>query len=184
MANGTYKDIEKVVAGDRVITGNGTATTVVKAWCTGIREVVAIRHVASGVETYATPDHRYLTGDLSSVSAATVASSGYARVLEKPTRFGASKVGWKEIGSADRDALLFPRTVRFELPEHLRLDLRDYAVRESRLSRYNLVIEESEDLGYLLGLLPRRRARLPQQQRQERLRPGLLLRRQPRDRHP
>ncbi|MDP9181171.1 MAG: IMP dehydrogenase, partial [Actinomycetota bacterium] len=151
MADGTYKGIEKVVAGDRVITGDGRPTSVVKAWCTGVREVVAVRHTTSGIETYATPDHRYLTGDLSSVSLATVASKGYARVLTKPTRFGDNKIGWKEIGEVDRDVLLFPRKVQFELPEHLRLDLRDYAVREKQLARYNVVVEESEDLGYLLG---------------------------------
>jgi inosine-5'-monophosphate dehydrogenase len=151
MADGTYKNIEDVVAGDRVITGDGRATTVVKAWCTGIREVVAVRHTTCGVETYATPDHRYLTGDLSSVSLATVATRGYAKVLTKPTRFGHSKIGWKEIGEVDRDVLLFPRQVRFELPEHLRLDLRDYPVREAQLARYNVVVEESEDLGYVLG---------------------------------
>ncbi len=151
MANGTYRDIEKVVAGDRVITGDGRPTTVVKAWCTGVREVVGIRHTTSGAETFATADHRYLTGDLSSVSTATVAGRGYVKVLEKPTRFGNSKIGWKEIGSVDRDVLLFPRSVQLELPERLRLDLRDYAVRETRLERYNVVVEESEDLGYMLG---------------------------------
>ncbi len=151
MANGTYKDIDKVVAGDRVITGNGLPTTVVKAWCTGVREVVAVRHTANGAETFATPDHRYLTGDLSTVSAAAVASRGYVKVLERATRLGSSKIDWREIGTVDRDALLFPSDLHFELPEHLRLDLREYAVRESTLGRYNEVIEESEDLGYLLG---------------------------------
>jgi inosine-5'-monophosphate dehydrogenase len=151
MADGTYKNIEDVVAGDRVITGDGRATNVVNAWCTGVREVVAVRHTTSGVETYATADHRYLTGDLSSVSAATVTSKGYARVLTKPTRFGDSKIGWKEIGEVDRDVLLFPRHVQFELPERLRLDLRDYTIDARSLARYNVVVEESEDLGYLLG---------------------------------
>jgi len=151
MADGTYKNIEDVVVGDRVITGEGRPTTVVNAWCTGIREVVAVRHTTSGVETYATPDHRYLTGDLSSVSRATLASRGYAKVLEKPTRWGDSKIGWKEIGYVEGDVLLFPRRVQFELPERLRLDLRDYAIREEKLDRYNAVVEESEDLGYLLG---------------------------------
>jgi inosine-5'-monophosphate dehydrogenase len=151
MADATYKNIEDVVAGDRVITGSGEATTVVRAWCTGIREVVGVRHVASGAETFATADHRYLTGDLSTVSAATVSSRGYAKVLDKPTRLGESKIGWREIGSVERDALLMPRTVSFELPAHLRLDLRDYAVRAASLDRYNVVIEDSADLGFLLG---------------------------------
>jgi inosine-5'-monophosphate dehydrogenase len=139
MADGTYRDIDKVVAGDRVITGDGQPTTVVKAWCTGVREVVAVRHTTSGVETFATPDHRYLTGDVSSVSRAGLASRGSVDVLERPTSPGAGTICWREIGTVDRDALLFPRHVRFELPEHLRLDLRAD------------VIEESEDLGYLLG---------------------------------
>jgi IMP dehydrogenase/GMP reductase len=151
MADATYRNIEDVRAGDRVVTGDGRATTVVRAWCTGVREVVAVRHVASGAETYATADHRYLTGDLSTVSRATVASRGYARVLAQATRLGESKVGWREIGAAGRDALLMPRTASFELPEHLRLDLRDYALREGNLGRYNLVIEDSADLGFLLG---------------------------------
>jgi IMP dehydrogenase/GMP reductase len=151
MADATYRNIEDVRAGDRVITGDGRATTVVRAWCTGVREVVAVRHVASGAETYATADHRYLTGDLSSVSRATVASRGYVGALAQPTRLGESKIGWREIGAADRDVLLMPRTVRFELPEHLRLDLRDYALREGNLARYNVVVEDSEDLGFLLG---------------------------------
>jgi len=151
MADGTYKNIEDVVVGDRVITGEGRPTTVVNAWCTGIREVVAVRHTTSGVETYATPDHRYLTGDLSSVSEVTLASRGYAKVLDKPTRLGTKKIGWKEIGEADRDVLLFPRHVQFELPEHLRLDLREFVTASVPAERYNLVVEESADLGYLIG---------------------------------
>ena len=41
MADATYKNIEDVVAGDRVITMNGAPVTVVKAWCTGVREVMS-----------------------------------------------------------------------------------------------------------------------------------------------
>src|SRR3954451_9180201 len=68
MADGTYKDIETIVAGDRVITADGRPTRVVRAWCTGVREVISVRHSASGIPTRATPDHRYLVGDLSSVA--------------------------------------------------------------------------------------------------------------------
>jgi inosine-5'-monophosphate dehydrogenase len=151
MADGTYKDIEKVVAGDRVITGSGRPTRVVGAWCTGVREVVAVRHTAYGVPTYATPDHRYLVGDLSSVPATAAASAGYAKTLARRMRTGDSKIGWQEIGEVFRGTLLAPRSIAFEWPAHLRLDLRDYAIRESRLRRYNAVIEDSKDLGFLLG---------------------------------
>src|SRR4051794_22082018 len=106
MADATYKNIEDVVAGDRVITMHGKPATVLKSWCTGTRDVVSVRHVASGAETVATPDHRFFTGDLSSVSPTSLRSRGYARVLRQPTRFGLSKLGWKEIGQVERDALL------------------------------------------------------------------------------
>ena len=152
MADASYKNIEDVVAGDRVITMHGKPATVLKSWCTGRREVMAIRHVASGVETVATPDHRYFTGDLSSVSPGSLSSRGYARVLRQPTRFGVSKLGWKEIGQVDRDVLLMPRHVHFELPERLELRLEDFAVRQDKqLARYERTITDTEDLGFLIG---------------------------------
>jgi inosine-5'-monophosphate dehydrogenase len=63
MADATYKNIEDVVEGDRVITMHGKPATVLKAWCTGVREVMAVRHVASNEETLATPDHRFWVRD-------------------------------------------------------------------------------------------------------------------------
>jgi IMP dehydrogenase/GMP reductase len=151
MADGTYRDIEKIRRGDRVIGGTGCPTTVVSAGCTGVREIIGVRHVASGATTYATADHRYLVGDLSSATVASVASSGYVKQLTKQTRTGGSKIGWQEIGEVERAILLMPRRIEFEWPEHLQIDLADYAVRAGRLSRYNRVIEDSDDLGYMLG---------------------------------
>src|SRR5216684_668364 len=92
MANSTYKNIEDIQSGDRVINMNGEPVTVVKAWCTGIREVMTLRHTASYRETQVTPDHRYLVGDLTTVNASTLASRGYVRILENPTRLGVSKI--------------------------------------------------------------------------------------------
>src|SRR5947209_6278863 len=69
MADSTYKNIEDVIAGDRVINMHGVPVTVKRAWCTGVRDVVALRHVASAHETVATPDHNFFVGDLSTVGA-------------------------------------------------------------------------------------------------------------------
>ena len=38
MADSTYKNVEDVVAGDRVINMNGDPVAVHAAWCTGVRE--------------------------------------------------------------------------------------------------------------------------------------------------
>ena len=152
MANATYKNIEDVREGDRVINMHGQPVTVVKSWCTGVRDVMAVRHTASALETVCTPDHRFFVGDLSSVASGTVASRGYANVLTKPTRTGISKLGWQEIGTAERAALLAPGRVDFELPPGFRIDLREFAVRTRRqLDRYHVDIEQSYELGYLFG---------------------------------
>jgi inosine-5'-monophosphate dehydrogenase len=151
MADATYKNIEDVVAGDRVINMHGAPVTVLKAWCTGVREVLALRHTQSGRPTVVTPDHRFWLGDLSSMSAASVSSRGYAAALANPTRYGESKRGWQEIGSAGRAVALAPRRIAFELPEHIRIDLHDFAVRPSRLKWYHTDLKDSYDLGFLFG---------------------------------
>src|SRR3990170_4813412 len=97
MADATYKNIEDVRPGDRVINMVGYPVTVKAAWCTGIREVIALRHAAAPGETLVTPDHQYYVGDYSTAREA-VGSRGYAAVLDRPTRFGVPKRGWREIG--------------------------------------------------------------------------------------
>src|SRR5258708_6557006 len=152
MANSTYKNIEEIRPGDRVINMNGEPVTVVNAWCTGIREVMTLRHTASHRHTQVTPDHRYLVGDLTTVSAATVASKGYMSVLENPTRFGVSKIRWKEIGESELDTMLLPRHIAFELPQDFEIDLREFAIRqEKQLARYQTTIADSYELGYVFG---------------------------------
>jgi IMP dehydrogenase/GMP reductase/intein/homing endonuclease len=152
MANATYKNIEDIQPGDRVINRNGEPVTVINAWCTGVREVMALRHTASYRETYVTPDHRYLVGNLTTVSAATLASRGYAKVLECPTRLGISKIRWKEIGESERDIMLLPRHITFELPQGFEIDLRDFAILQGKpLARYQTNIPDTYELGYVFG---------------------------------
>ncbi len=150
MADATYRNIEDVRPGDRVINMHGDAVSVRAAWCTGTREVMAVRHVAAPLETVVTPDHRYFVGALASAPAV-VASRGYAAVLDRPTRMGEPKRGWREIGDADDTVLLLPKQIAFELPDELRIDLHDFARRPSRLARYRTDIRDSYELGYVLG---------------------------------
>ncbi|HVX85069.1 MAG TPA: IMP dehydrogenase [Phycisphaerae bacterium] len=152
MADATYRNIENVQPGDRVINMHGRPVTVLKAWCTGVRDVIALRHTASTRTTFVTPDHRYFVGDLNSTSALSVASRGFASILEQPTRTGDTKLKWKPIGELDRDVLLLPRQIRFERPDHFLIDLRDFALRKHKqLDRYNTAIADSYELGYVFG---------------------------------
>jgi inosine-5'-monophosphate dehydrogenase len=151
MADSTYKNIEDVSAGDRVINMHGEPVTVRKAWCTGIRKVVAVRHTASAGETVVTADHNYWVGELATVSAASLASRGYVGVLDRPTKRGTSKLRWKEVGEATGDTFLLPRHAAFELPDHFAFDIGEFAKRESRLGRYRRDTEDSYVLGYMFG---------------------------------
>ena len=108
-------------------------------------------HTSSPLETLVTPDHAYWVGDLNTVSARTLTGAGYVRMLERPLRTGESKLRWKEIGEIERDVLLLPRRIAFELPDHLEVDLTTFAVRETRLERYHTRIEDSYELGFVLG---------------------------------
>jgi IMP dehydrogenase/GMP reductase/intein/homing endonuclease len=150
MADATYKNIEDVRAGDRVINMYGDPVTVRVAWCTGVREVVGVRHVASPGETLVTPDHRYFVGDYSTARTAVLAH-GYAAVLDKPTRTGAPKRGWREIGDAEDVVLLLPRQITFEVPDTLEINLAEFAQRASKLARYRVEVEDSYELGYVFG---------------------------------
>ena len=151
MANAQYKNIETIQVGDRVINQYGQAVTVVKSWCTGVREVMQVRHTNSLFGTLVTPDHQYFMGDLTTVSPATVSSKGYADVLEKPTRLSQSKLAWHAIGELEHGTCLLPRQVQFELPETFELDLHDYGTCQRSLARYQRFIRPSYSLGYLLG---------------------------------
>ena len=146
-ANGMYKNIEDVRPGDRVINMYGDPVTVVKAWCTGVREVIAVRHVAWPRETLVTPEHRFWVGDLATTSAATVRSKGYVATLERPTKCGDSKLGWKMIGDATRDVFLLPRRIAFELPDEFTIDLAQFG----RVVRGRPSVSSSYALGYAFG---------------------------------
>jgi len=151
MADAIYKNVEHVHPGDRVINMHGEPVTVRNAWCTGVREVVGVRHVASPRETFVTPDHNYWVGDLSTVTKASLEARGYVEVLERPTKQGLSKLDWKEIGTAEGDALLVPRRIAFDLSDGFTIDLREFSVRESRLRRYRTDLRDSYALGYVFG---------------------------------
>ena len=152
MANGTYKNIEDVKVGERVLNMHGQPVSVVNSWCTGVREVIAVRHVHSARETVVTPDHRFFVGDLSTVNAAAVASKGYAGILNKPTRQGESKLRWKQVGEAEGDVFLLPRQLKFEWPAALHIDLHDFAHNHDALeARYRTALTQGYDLGYVFG---------------------------------
>src|SRR3989338_4591870 len=66
IANGTYKNIEEIKPGERVINKNGKIAK--KAFCTGVKKVSKIRNSIFYEATYVTPEHNYWIGDLNTSS--------------------------------------------------------------------------------------------------------------------
>ena len=71
-----------------------------------------MRHTAGGRQTWVTPDHRYFVGDLNTTATVSIASRGYAALLQQPTRLGQTKLVWKPVGALERDVLLVPAADR------------------------------------------------------------------------
>ncbi len=143
MADGYYKNIEAIRPGERVINQHGQPVTVRKAWCTGWREVMQIRHSASLWGTLATPDHRYLVEE-ARIMEATALSEDSAP--DAPSEWPAPPVfsppQWREIGDVSKGHALFPAQIHFELPAQVPTALAALCGHRS---------EKHYTLGYVLG---------------------------------
>jgi IMP dehydrogenase/GMP reductase len=156
MSNGFYKNIEDINPGDFVINKNGKAIKVLNAFSTGIKKVSKLKNNSFYTDTYVTPNHQFWVGDLSSVSKASVASKGYAKILDKQskTKPKTSKYKWKAISDAQNDILLLPKNIKFNLPDtfEIILDKRDCGNWRTGATHSNdSKITPSYDSGYLFG---------------------------------
>jgi len=152
MADATYKNIEDIQAGDRVVNMDGAPVTVVRSWCTGERQTMAVRYATWATPARVTPDHRYWVGDLSTVSDKHIQEMGIPALLRRPDYWRQSKLRWKSIGDSQRDVVLAPRAMDFEIPEHFHFSPGDYAIHKGRFAaRHNLDIKDSYELGYIFG---------------------------------
>jgi IMP dehydrogenase/GMP reductase len=156
MSDGMYKNIEDICPGDRVINQEGKPRTVESCFSTGRRRVSRVRNSVWYDSTLVTADHKYFVGDLSTTSKETLATRGYAHILERQSKTTPkrSKYKWQEIGKSQNVALLLPKTIRFELPDAFSIDLRirDGGNGHSSIkSRVDVSLSPSYDLGYILG---------------------------------
>lgn len=156
MSNGTYKNIEDVQIGDFVINKDGNSVKVIDAFSTGIRKVSKVRNNSFYKEGYVTSDHRFWIGDLSSASKETLASRGYSYLLDKKSKTTPkkSKYMWKEIGNAENSVFLFPKNIKFNMPNEFSIDLvKRFGGNKKENFKYKEIckISQSYDTGYMFG---------------------------------
>ncbi len=157
VSNGSYKNIEDVQAGDRVINKYGKPVNVKKSFCTGIRKVSKIRNSIFYQDTYVTSDHRYWVGDLNSTSIETIQSRGYSTLLELQSKTipKMSKYKWKEIKDLKQDVLLMPREINFELDNFFEIILNKRVGGNWSVGfnyKEDIILTPCYELGYIFGL--------------------------------
>lgn len=152
MSNGTYKDIEKIQLGDRVINKNGIPVSVIGVKFSGIKKVVRYKSNTHFNMTFVTPEHLHWVGDYSTTK--DINSYSKRKVLDKLTKAGESKYKWSRIDSTKNTNLLLPKNIKYELPETFDIKLSDFF--EARRGMNGLIdtdisIQPTYDLGYIVG---------------------------------
>lgn len=156
MADGTYKNIENVKPGDRVINKNGKPKSVKASFCTGVKKVLKIRSSLFCKPTFVTPDHKYWVGDLNSVSKSTLENNGYSKLLEQQSKTTpkASKIKWKEVADLKQDCLLMPKSINFEMNEDFTINLRKRLSGnkpDNFIYKKDVELKPNYELGFIFG---------------------------------
>lgn len=153
MSDGTYKNIESIEIGDRVINKNGKPVTVKATTSSGLRLVQKYKHVNWYTHSYATKDHRHFGVDLEGLRSEAVKDEGYAKlaVKKKKTAGFPDRKQWLELGDPNLGAFLFPREVSFEMPESFEVDLSQFAQHHSYTKNLKTILKPNYNLGYIFG---------------------------------
>ena len=156
MANGTYKNIEEIKPGERIINKNGKPVNVKNSFCTGVKIVSKLRSSIFYTNTYVTPDHQYWIGDLSSTSIDTIQGRGYAKLLEVQSKTipKKSKYKWKPVSELKQDVILMPNNLEFELNGDFKIILEKRTGGNWKIGyKYEteFILKPDYDLGYILG---------------------------------
>lgn len=136
MANGQYKNIENIQAGDEVINGNGIPAKVKVRYDRGKKQVISYRSNQFWQETFVTKDHKHLIGDYSK-------SSKYESIVKLLSRVdsdGNSKIKWMSPSEFPDDnfSMLLPLSIQF-------------SKNNEKITILNKSYVPSYDLGYVFG---------------------------------
>ena len=146
MANGTYKDIEKINIEDEVIDGLGNPTKVIGVKRTGNKRVIRYKNAIHYDWTYCTPDHNHRIYDFNKYTDSTCTDSGIKNLANR------NDVEWGFAFEFNkRKYLTYPNNIYFNMPESFEINLEDFAIREKFVSENSKKIIPSYELGYVFG---------------------------------
>lgn len=154
MSNGTYKNIEEIKTGERIINKNGKPANVKNSFTTGEREVYSYKTNIGLDYTFCTPEHKHWIGDISTNK--TINFTGYKAVLDIKTKSNTSKYKWKSIEECNskNSVCLVPKNIDFELEKTFEIDLKKRIggnfISGLKYETYVTLVPNYE-LGYIFG---------------------------------
>lgn len=166
MANGIYKNINKIEIGEYVINKYGKPVKVLNVINQGRKQVVKINTNNWHKDIFVTPDHKYWLGDLSTTSNKTIQTKGIAKLFDRKTNIVPrnSKYKWKQIGEIDNGKMftLMPKKFEWTLPDNFMIDLTEYnkkdIITNNKIETYGSgekickrYITSNYKLGYIFG---------------------------------
>jgi IMP dehydrogenase/GMP reductase len=170
MANGIYKNINKIEIGEYVINKYGKPVKVLNVMNQGKKQVMKINTNNWHKDFFVTPDHKYWIGDLNTTSYNTIQSSGIAKLLDRKTNTKPkeSKYKWKSISEIDNEKMftLMPNKFEWTLPDNFTIDLSEYNKegietcgnlgkikfkRSPGIHRFKTILNCNYKLGYVFG---------------------------------
>ena len=158
MANGTYKNINKINVGDYVINMLGKPVKVLHLINKGFRNVLMVKIKNNYKNTYVTYDHNYLVGSYNDIS-----NNTHEVEISDISDF----VEWRPIKDRLKDnniVSLMPKKINWNLPETFTIDLAKSLYIENAFILYLLdnnilsftkmhrFIKASYDIGYIFGI--------------------------------
>jgi IMP dehydrogenase/GMP reductase len=166
MADGSYKNINKIKSGEYVINQHGNPVRVKGVQSKGYRKVVKLSHPSWYKETYVTPEHNFYILDCTSLSNQTIQTRGFSALMniQEKTSPKKERLCWKEIGTLYREkqVLLTPYNISMDfLNTGFSIDLSNYS-KKCQISnnsfttnsniQNNSFIRDTYDVGYLIGM--------------------------------
>lgn len=145
MSDGTYKNINKIQVGERVINKFGQPVRVNAVINNGFKKVKRVRTSNWAEPFYVTDNHQYWVSDLNDVKRLNKRSK--RRIIEKGNR-----IKWMPIGMTNKKVVaLTPSNIQFELPESFEESLEKYTKSNHYLN--DIVIKSNYEVGYVFGMM-------------------------------
>lgn len=150
MADGTYKNIDKILPGEKVINKNGNPVVVKNVMNNGYKKVIKVRNSSWETPVYVTPEHKYFQSDLSDLKS--ISKLSKRKIIERKKKNGDGRIKWLEIGSDKRSVGLIPRNINFDLPENIVINTENFVKRKTAKIDIKKV-QSNYNLGYIFGMM-------------------------------